>query len=104
MVGAECQKKRHLLKVSYPVTNGVVTNWEAMESVWDYTFHEHLNVNPSECSILLTDPPLNPRRNRERMLETMFERFGFEYAFIQVQAVLTMYAQGTTNAVICWIM
>lgn len=97
VVGAECERKRHLLKVSYPVSNGAVTDWEAMGCIWEYTFQECLQVDPSECSILLTDPPLNPRRNRERMLETMFECFGFESAFIQLQAVLTMYAQGTVS-------
>ncbi len=40
------------------------------------------------------DPPLNPSKNRERMVATMFETYGFAGAFIQVQAVLTLYAQG----------
>ena len=86
-----------------------------MEHVWDHTFHDRLRVDPTECNILLTgasvgrsfhwcpppltaappaDPPLNPKANRERMVGTMFEKYGFSGAFIQVQAVLTLYAQG----------
>jgi actin-related protein 2 len=96
---------------------GIVNNWEEMGHVWDHTFRERLKIDPKECHILLTgawqraahatrsalrsraalatpDPPLNPSKNRERMVSTMFETYGFAGAFIQVQAVLTLYAQG----------
>lgn len=69
-----------------------------MGTVWDHTFGENvLNVDPSETRILLTEPPLNPLANRERLLETMFERYGFEGAFVQIQAVLVLYAQGACD-------
>lgn len=42
-------------------------------------------MNPKECKILLTDPPLNPKSNREKMMETMFEVYGFEAMFVQIQ-------------------
>lgn len=38
--------------------------------VWDYTFgKEKMNINPRECKILLTEPPMNPITNREKMIE-----------------------------------
>lgn len=37
---------------------------------------------------------MNPKKNREKMLEVMFEHYGFNGAFIAIQAVLTLYAQG----------
>lgn len=43
--------------------------------------------------ILLTEPPMNPTKNREKMIEVMFEKYGFAGAYIAVQAVLTLYAQ-----------
>lgn len=43
--------------------------------------------------ILLTEPPMNPTKNREKMIEVMFEKYGFSGAYIAVQAVLTLYAQ-----------
>ena len=69
-----------------------------ISTVWDHTFGENvLNVDPSETRILLTEPPLNPLANRKRLLETMFERYGFEGAFVQIQAVLVLYAQGACD-------
>lgn len=38
--------------------------------VWDYTFGpEKMNIDPKECKILLTEPPMNPTKNREKMIE-----------------------------------
>jgi actin-related protein 2 len=34
---------------------------------------DRLGVDTRECKILLTDPPLNPTKNRQRMVSTMFE-------------------------------
>lgn len=40
--------------------------------VWDYTFgKEKMNINPKECKILLTEPPMNPITNREKMIEVI---------------------------------
>ena len=69
-------------------------NWDDMYHVWEHTFSSQLKVDPTDSCILMTDPPLNPRSNRERLFQTMFERYGFTGAYIQIQAVLTLYAQG----------
>lgn len=54
-----------------------------------------MNLNPEECRILLTEPPLNPLSNRKRMFEVMFENYKFHSAYLAIQAVLTLYAAGT---------
>ena len=101
MVGDEASKLRSMLEVNYPMENGMVRNWEDMLHVWDYTFGpEKLNLNPADCKILLTEPPMNPTRNREKMIEVMFEKYGFDSAYIAIQAVLTLYAQGLLTGVV----
>ncbi|KAG7033376.1 Actin-related protein 2 [Cucurbita argyrosperma subsp. argyrosperma] len=61
---------------------------------------QELKIDPKECKILLTDPPLNPSKNREKMVETMFEKYNFSGVFIQIQAVLTLYAQGLLTGLV----
>lgn len=101
MVGDEASKLRSMLEVNYPMENGMVRNWEDMLHVWDYTFGaEKLNIEPEKCKILLTEPPMNPHRNREKMIEVMFEKYGFDSAYIAIQAVLTLYAQGLLTGVV----
>lgn len=70
MVGDQASQLRSLLEVSYPMENGVVRNWEDMCHVWDYTFGEQkMNIDPKNSKILLTEPPMNPTKNREKMIE-----------------------------------
>jgi len=100
MVGDEASKLRTMLQITYPLDNGIIRNWEDMAYVWDYTFFEKLQVNPAECKIMLTEAPMNPQANRKRMVETMFEKYGFSAAYVAVQAVLTLYAQGLLTGVV----
>lgn len=40
--------------------------------VWDYTFGpKKMNIDPKECKIMLTEPPMNPIKNREKMIEVI---------------------------------
>lgn len=70
MVGDDASKLRSMLEVNYPMENGIVRNWEDMLHLYDYTFGpEKLNIDPKDCKILLTEPPMNPTKNREKMVE-----------------------------------
>lgn len=101
MVGDEASQLRDMLEVSYPMENGMVRNWEDMCHVWDYTFGESkMNVDPSDCKVMLTEPPMNPLKNREKMIEMMFEKYGFAGSYVAIQAVLTLYAQGLLTGVV----
>jgi len=100
VVGDECARLRHNLEVTYPISNGMIQSWDDMHHIWDHTFKDALKVDPRECKILLTDPPLNPVKNREKMVETMFETYDFGHVYIQVQAVLTLYAQGLLTGLV----
>jgi actin-related protein 2 len=72
MIGDEASELRSMLEVSYPMENGIVRNWDDMISLYDYTFGPtKLNVEPSNCKLLLTEPPMNPIKNRERMIEVL---------------------------------
>ncbi|RKP11143.1 actin family [Thamnocephalis sphaerospora] len=100
MVGDEAAALRSILQMSYPMENGIVKNWEDMRHVWDYTFNEKLRVDTKDAKILLTEPPMNPLKNREKMAEVMFEEYGFQGVYVAIQAVLTLYAQGLLTGVV----
>ncbi|OMH80422.1 Actin-related protein 2-A [Zancudomyces culisetae] len=99
-IGNEAAALRSVLSMSYPLENGIIKNWEDMRHVWNYTFYEKLKIDPRETKILLTEAPLNPRSNREKMVEVMFEEYGFESVYVAIQAVLTLYAQGLLTGVV----
>lgn len=69
MVGDEAAPLRSYLEITYPMANGQIKNWDEMEILWDYTFHNKLGLSKSDKSdkrVLLTEPALNPRKKQRK--------------------------------------
>jgi len=57
-------------KINYPIEHGIVTDWTDMERLWEYTFESQRIVDPETRNVLLTEAPQNPRKNKEKMMES----------------------------------
>ncbi|KDN68647.1 putative actin [Colletotrichum sublineola] len=91
---------RGLLKIRYPLEHGIVTDWDDMEKIWEYVYGEGLKTLSEEHPVLLTEPPLNPRSNRDTAAQILFETFNVPALYTSIQAVLSLYASGRTTGIV----
>ena len=99
-VGADAEAKRGVLKLNYPIEHGVVNNWDDMEKIWGHVFTNELRVAPEEHNVMLTEAPMNPKENREKMAQIMFETFNVPGLYIAIQAVLSLYSAGKFTGIV----
>ncbi|KAL8604948.1 Beta-centractin [Nucella lapillus] len=100
-IGPEAEEHRGLMSIRYPMEHGIVKDWNDMERIWQYIYSkDQLQTFSEEHPVLLTEAPLNPRRNREKAAEIFFETFNVPALFISMQAVLSLYATGRTTGVV----
>lgn len=98
-VGHRAEELRGILTLKYPMAHGVIEHWDDMELIWRHIYSE-MKVIAEEHPVLLTEAPLNPRKNREKAAEIFFETFGAPALFVTAQAILSLYASGRTTGVV----
>jgi actin len=91
-------KNRGDLNLKYPVHHGIITDWDSMEKIWEDAF-KIADVNPEERNVLISEPPLNPRGNRERIVSTLFETFKVPGCYVQNSGVLALYPMERSTSV-----
>ncbi|MEE6483789.1 hypothetical protein FKM82_013655 [Ascaphus truei] len=99
-IGNEAMSKKSILTLKYPIERGLITAWEDMEKIWKYVYEQELRMKAIDRPLLMSEPPLNPLQNREKMAEVMFETLKAPAIYLLVQATLALYASARTTGIV----
>ena len=78
-------------KLIYPMRDGLIDNWDLMEKFWFKSIYDYLNCDPEAHYFVISEPSLNPPKNRENMAEIFFETFNVPGLYICDQARFAVY-------------
>ena len=101
MVGDEIIGFRSLLELTHPITEGVIVNEEDLSRLWEYTLTEKLQIQDlSDRRIIVTEAPLNPIENKQKIFEILFEKIGVGAVNIEPQAKCSLFAEGIDTGIV----
>ncbi|KAK6786283.1 hypothetical protein RDI58_014808 [Solanum bulbocastanum] len=86
--------------LKYPIEHGMVKNWDHIEKIWHYIFYNEVCVAPDVHPILLTEVPLNPKVNWEKMTEIMLEKFSVPSMYVTIQVILFLLSNGRLTGIV----
>jgi actin-related protein len=98
-VADEANDKRAELLIKYPISKGVITDWDSMELLWKHAL-DKIEVDPIETKILLTEPHVCTPKARETMLEIWFEKFKAKAVASCSQPLLAMFSTGSKTGIV----
>lgn len=109
-IGEEAWNKRGVLDLTCPIQHGHVSDWDAMELIWEHTIKNDLRVvlggddyqedDEDIAGALLTEPPPNTTAPREKMCEVWFEKMHARRYYVASTPVLSLYSSGRTTGVV----
>ncbi|CAH8611705.1 unnamed protein product [Schistosoma guineensis] len=99
-VGEHANVLRNELILNCPIANGIVTDIDGLSLVWYYMFMKELRTNPENHPVLISEYPLLPKFNREKLAEMVFEKFHMPGLFFTDQSALALYAYGLTSGLV----
>ena len=100
-VGRKAQNLRGILSLHSPVSQGVVNDWDDLETLWNYAndLASSSDASSPEFNVLVSVPPLCPPEDWRKMGEILLESSNVAGIYLANKSVLSMYGGGRTTGV-----
>ena len=101
-VGDNCSQYLGILKLRYPIQHGAFTNERDISLIFNHIFSK-LRLNSEEIHehpLLITEPILNPKENREKISEILFEKFCVPSLVFASQPSLSLFSYSTISGIV----
>ena len=104
-IGKEATLKHqtlHNVSLARPIQHGLIRHWDDMTTFWRFLFDKELHCDDDleYSGLVLSETPLNPRINREKTAQIVFETFQFGSYYTQSSAVFELYSHGQTTGMV----
>lgn len=93
-------KYRENMCVDSTMKDGLVSDWDKLEKIWEHALSVFLKVDLKEAPVLLAEKSYNPTNLRRKMTEIMFEKFNVPALFMSKDSVLSCFACGRTSGIV----
>lgn len=97
--GNQAMSKIGLLNVQYPIKYGFIANWNDFTTLLRYTFEDELRVNYAEHPLILTESSRSDQRQREKLLQVIFETFQVPSFYLGKQPIFSIYSSGQKTGI-----
>ncbi|RAL08790.1 beta-actin [Aspergillus homomorphus CBS 101889] len=95
-VGGEAMRCNNLC-LTKPIQHGLVTDWDDLERLWDYTIFDGLHTTPQDRNVMITQAPLTTLAERRYKAQTLFESFGVAACHFASQPFLSLFSGGRST-------
>ena len=80
VIGNDCLKYMGVIQLKYPSVHGMFKDTEDIDQILEYIY-TNLDINMAEVKehpVLVTEPLLSPRENRQKIAKVLFEKHKIE--------------------------
>lgn len=99
-IGTEALEKSDELTLSYPIQDGIVTNWGDMEKVLHQVIYNKVRVAAEEHPFLVMHSVQTSKADQEKLAEMFFEVFEVPALYLGEDAVMSLYASGRSTGIV----
>lgn len=101
--GDEAWAHKDVLNIKRVIRNGVVQDWKDFPFLLEHVLFEELKVDGEQLHhypVLITEPPLNPRGQREKLMQMLFDTYEFAAMYVANTSSLAMYSTGHVTGIV----
>jgi len=98
-VGSQAQTLRGILSINHPIRQGVVQDWDDLETIWDHILQNELKTEASAQPLLITQQPLASQEDETKMAEILMEKMQVPAMFIANKSVMSLYGGGNMTGI-----
>lgn len=98
--GDQAIMNKESLSLSYPIEDGVITDWDDFALLLEHVFKNQLRVDSTRHPVILTERSYNPKANRSMLAQLLFDKFDVPAMHLANSGILALYAVGKTEGII----